>query len=421
MLDRTIAPSHSSTYNINLPQVTRHTLNNGVPLFILNEGKQPVVKLEVLFPFGGIYHESEPATAMLALKMLKEGTSSFSSQELSEKLAHYGAFLEVSPSFDYPSIALYCLSRHLPDILPIFQEIINEATLPNEEFERIRQIELQQIKLQNERSNIVASKKYRNLLFGDSHPYGVLVQEEDLNQRETSDLKDFYNKNLNTIELIISGQVETADFDLINTAFGHFPQTNKVNKVDHQPNFAEARQIIDEKDDALQSSIRMGKLMISKDHDDYIPLLITTHLLGGYFGSRLMKNIREDKGYTYGIYSSLVALKHATYLTIGTDVKKEYRADTLSEIKREITRLQTEPVGAQELDTVKNHMVGHFQSRLNSAFSLAEKFKNVHLHDMDYSYYDNYLSSIKQFTAEDVMNMSNKYLQIGDLNTVVVG
>ncbi|UII33545.1 insulinase family protein [Fulvivirga ulvae] len=423
MLNRTVAPSHSSSYQIEFPKVTQHTLDNGIPLYVLNEGTQPVVKLEVMFPTGGTYYEKKTATSLLTLKMLREGTASFSSNHLSNHFAQYGAFLELNPSFDVPSISLYCLSKHLDVLLPCLVEMIFSPVFPENELKRIRQIEIQQLRLQNERTNIEASKKFRNLLFGNDHAYGKIITEGDLINCQQDDLKLFHQDNLANIELIASGAVSIANIGTINHIFKQFSHRSGANNTGtiFVPQTDTTSLIKEDKSSALQSSIRLGNLTVNKTHQDYIPLLITTHILGGYFGSRLMKNIREDKGYTYGIYSSIVALRHNSYMVIGTDVKKEFLEDTVHEINKELDTLSSVLVGEHELHTVKNHMIGHFQSKLSSAFSLAEKFKNIHIHDLSYSYYQKYLSTIEHITPEQIQEMAKKYLSSSFMKTVLIG
>ncbi|GAA0891623.1 pitrilysin family protein [Fulvivirga kasyanovii] len=421
MLNRSVAPAHTSSYQIKFPKVKRHTLDSGIPLYILDEGVQPIIKLEIMFPVGGTYYEAKTATSLLALKMLKEGTESFTSSQLSNHLAQYGAFLELNPSFDVSSVSLYCLTKHLGILLPYLAEMIYSPVFPEHELNRIRQIEIQQLKLQNERTNIVASKRFRNLLFGNNHPYGKIISEADLIQQQQDDLRRFHKDHLSTFEIVASGEVSAESIDIINNVFNRtvaHPATHTSNYTDVAAN---SSSIKEDKAGALQSSIRVGRMTINKTHPDYIPLLITSHVLGGYFGSRLMKNIREDKGFTYGIYSSVVALKHDSYIVIGTDVKKEFVDDTISEIDKELNTLCSFPVAPHELDTVKNHMIGHFQSRLSSAFSLAEKFKNIHIHGLDYSYYDQYLSTVQNITSQDILEMANKYLHPNSQKSVIIG
>ncbi|ELR72261.1 zinc protease [Fulvivirga imtechensis AK7] len=421
MLDRTVAPKHSTSYTINFPKAAEHKLDNNIPVYTLAAGSQPIIKLEVLFPLGGSYYENKTAASFITLKMLQEGTKSYTSNEMSNLFAQYGAFVELHPSFDVPSVTLYCLTKYLNIVLPFFQEMILAPAFPENDLKRVQSIEAQQLKLQNEKSNIVASKKFRQLIFGSDNPYGKIINDSDIDQLTTKDLTKFHSANLSQFELLISGHVDSDTLKILNDHFGkEVMNTSTIESCEYSLNDEETF-IKEDKKTALQSSIRMGKPVIDKGHLDYIKLLVANQALGGYFGSRLMKNIREDKGFTYGIHSSIVSLKHNCYFVIGTDVKKEFVDDVIGEINKEIALLCADPMSANELAAVKNHMFGHFQSQLNSAFSLAEKFKNIHIHGLDYTYYDDYMSILSNITSTEIQSIFNKYLQPEGMRKVVIG
>lgn len=421
MLDRTIAPPNTLSYDISFPKVKSKVLSGGVPLHLLNTGTQPVLKLEVLFPQGGSYDESKAGVSLIALKMLKEGTQSYSSNEIASHFAQYGAFLEIHPSFDVPAVTLYCLSKHLSRVLPYLNEVLHSPTFPDQELGRVLHIEKQQLQLQNERSNIVATKKFRNLLFGPEHPYGRIIEEADLNQIRYQELDSFHQKHFTNYEILVSGEVSNEMLSVLESHFENIAPKSILSRTYQGVTYPNTSEYLEPWEDALQSSIRHGRQVIDKTHQDYIPLLIATTVLGGYFGSRLMKNIREDKGYTYGIYSSLVSLKNQTYFVIATDVKKEFCQATLEEINKELHQLLTDPIDDQELKTVKNYMLGHFQSQLNSAFSLAEKFKDIHIYGLTYEYYDRFLKTLQNIDSEDVLAIANKYLHPDSMKTVIIG
>lgn len=422
MPDRKIAPTHSTLYNLDFPQAEAHLLENQMPLYAINAGSQPIVKIEVMFPHGGSYYERKTASALLTLKMLQEGTHNFTSSQISDHFAQYGAFIEKSPSFDVPSVTLYCLSKHLDKVLPYFAEIILAPNFPEADLKRLVHIQVQQMKLQNEKSNILASKKFRHLVFGDNNPYGKIIVKEDFEQINRQDLIDFHRESLSDIEILVSGQANQQTQQSISNHFGKTPKRATSDAEIKEGRLNEAQSFIREhKENALQSSIRIGKEVILKSHPDYIKLLVANHVLGGYFGSRLMKNIREDKGYTYGIHSSIVTLKHHSYFVISTDVQKKFVDDAISQIEKEIAKLCTQPIDNKELTTVKNQMFGHFQSELTSAFSLAEKFKNIHIHGMNYSYYKDYINTLASITNLEILSIYNKYLQPELMKKVIIG
>jgi predicted Zn-dependent peptidase len=175
------------------------------------------------------------------------------------------------------------------------------------------------------------------------------------------------------------------------------------------------------KEDSLQAAISMGRVLFAKDHPDYLPLLVVNELLGGYFGSRLMRNIREDKGYTYGIFSRVVPLKHTSYLLIATEVIQTFSQATCQEIAQEIKTLQTVPVPEEELKTLQNYMLGTFLSEINDPFSIMEKFKAVYLHGLDQAYYEQLHDTIRHISAPQIRTLANEYLSTDSFSQVIVG
>ncbi|NBW38950.1 MAG: insulinase family protein, partial [Cytophagia bacterium] len=175
------------------------------------------------------------------------------------------------------------------------------------------------------------------------------------------------------------------------------------------------------KEGSVQSTIRFGKRTINRHHPDFYTLLFTTHLLGGYFGSRLMKNIREEKGLTYGIFSSVQSLLRESYFIIGADVNRENRELTMVEIKKELNELVQTPVGDEELETARNHFIGSLQSEVTTAFAHADKFKTILLNALPADYYQQMITSVSKLKADDVQRCANTYFNIEGFTEVSVG
>ncbi|MBL3657096.1 M16 family metallopeptidase [Fulvivirga sediminis] len=419
MLNRTLPPITHNISTFDLKQVSK-TTSGDVDIYYLNAGTQPVIKLEFLFPIGGNYYEPRPGVSMLCLQLLKEGSTNYTSKQIADSLAQFGAFLDINPSFDAPSISLLCLNKHLNSLLPIISDILLSPSFPDEELETLKRIQIQNLKNQNRKNNVIASKNFRNALFGDEYPYGKIISETDITNITTDDIKAFFTSNLSQFEIFVSGALDQHLNSIIRNFQNTKPKAKYSNSSNIQYHFQP--QIINQnKDNSSQTSVRVGKPIISKSHNDYVKLLITNHILGGYFGSRLMKNIREDKGYTYGIYSSIVNLQYDSYLVIGSDIIKESLDDTLAQIRREISILQNEPISSSELDAVRNHLIGSFQSSINTPFAIMSKFKNIHMHGLDYSFYNNYITSIQSIDPYTILNTANEYFSLKDMTIVTVG
>jgi predicted Zn-dependent peptidase len=224
-------------------------------------------------------------------------------------------------------------------------------------------------------------------------------------------------------EIILSGQITSEIINVLEKYFGSTAQLTAAQPVypAGDPTPDHRHRIVIEKPENLQSSIRVGKLLFTRNHPDFAKVKVVNTLLGGYFGSRLMRNIREDKGFTYGISSGIATFQETGYLVIGTDVKKEFTLQTLEEIYKEIDKLQREPVGDEELRTLKNYMAGHLLSSVDTPFALADKFKNIYLYGLDYDYYTHYLQTINHMDADIIQDTAKKYLQTDKMKEVIVG
>ncbi|MCG8388418.1 MAG: insulinase family protein [Cytophagales bacterium] len=417
MLDRSRPPRQYAVSKVDFQHVITEKLDPGITFHFLESGDQPVVKLEALFPKGGAWFEQKRGVALLCLTMLREGTRSYSSKQISGTLAAHGAFLDINPGLDYTSIALYCLDRHLEKLLPLFVEMIDSPSFEEGELNLQKDQQVAQLQVRNKKNNIVASKRLRSILFGDTHPYGRILDENDIRAISADDLQAFHRENMKgDLQLFLSGAPSAQSIAALKSSFNSWTLEHRmIQKRDLPPTATQNNG----NHESVQASIRIGKVTLEKTHTDYVPLLITNHLLGGYFGSRLMKNIREDKGLTYGISSSVIPLKNASYWALGAEVNVKLLDQALNETKKEVRSL-AEFNDINELETAKTQLMGSFQSEINSPFQLLEKFKNVHLHGMDYDYYNRYFSALQQFNCENVREISQKYLSTEDWTEVVV-
>lgn len=420
MVDRTKAPGFKKVESINIQNPENYILENGVPFYVINAGAQPVLRLEIIIKAGSWY-EIKPGLAYFTSKMLIEGTLSKSANEIAYFFDKYGAHIEISPGFDFIIINLYTLSKHLSVLLPVLQEIITEPAFPGSELEIIKKIKIQNTQVNNEKTNYLASVNFRKKIFGEDHPYGKELTEKEINGVSSDDLKDFYQHYLfNNWEIILAGQVEPEHIKLVRQSFGLLQRTS-IEKTKPLSSENGQERFIIEKSSSLQSSIRLGKKLLPKNHPDFHKMQVVNEILGGYFGSRLMKNIREDKGFTYGIHSNLNSFKFDGYLVIGTDVRKENTIQTIDEIYKEIRLLAEKPVENYELESVKNYMTGSFLAEINTPFALADKFKAVYLSGLNYNYYQELLTTIHTITPEEIMETAQQYLQPDSMTEVIAG
>ncbi|SKC13726.1 M16 family metallopeptidase [Dyadobacter psychrophilus] len=422
-IDRTIAPEFRVINSVHLPDPQTYNLDNGTSLHVINIGDQPVIRLECIFEAGNWY-EKEIGASFFAIKMLSEGTLTKTSAEISEAFDRIGAFTEMTHTADRIGIVVYALSRFLPDILPLVSELIHDAVFPQKEFQDLKNINIQNLRVNKEKNAYLATTAFRAKLFGSNHPYGQSQEEENIMSLSIEAIKEHYGQFVKNgkFTVVLAGQVTENDIKVVNEHLGTVNTESQISPVKDvpQPVYANVEELV-ERPDSVQSSIRMGRKLFNRHHPDYFKMLVTNEILGGYFGSRLMKNIREEKGLTYGISSHLVTLRKEGYYMIGTDVKKEFTQQTIDEIKKEIYRLQTELVGEEELQTVKNFMAGEFAGSLNTAFEVADRQKILLLDGLPTDFFKHYIEQIHATTSDDVLSMAVQYLQPEDMLTVIAG
>lgn len=301
-------------------------------------------------------------------------------------------------------------------------ELLKEATFSQEEYEKEIAIEIQKNKLNWQKTSFAASQLFRGQIFGQ-HAYGRYSSPESLADFSRMDLYNFYTSTWANVKPIIflSGKISKQEMRLLDQQLGQlrFEQSWPTNLPEVLPQSSKVEH--ERRDGALQTSIRAGKLAIGRTHPDYFKFSILNTILGGYFGSRLQNNIREDKGFTYGISSSIVALKESSYWVTGTDVNGENSEQTLDEIKKEIRLLQTELVQNEELELVKNYLMGSFTGELTQAFDIAEKIKVIQLENLAPDFYDQFQTQIVQCQAQELREIANQYLNLDELHVVMVG
>lgn len=423
MLDRSVAPTQKELKPFKIIKAVAGVLKNDIPIYTLNAGKQPIVKLEIVFN-AGTYYEPVPGVAYFTSKMLHEGTKNFNFKQLADKFANLGAHFEIETGNDKIVVVLVSLTKHLSQLLPIVDEIIHDSLFVQSNFDNIKAIHLQQLRISMQKSGYVATGCFRKSIFGENHPYGYFMTENMIEAIEMADCLNYYNsffKN-NTFEIIVSGLVNEDTTTEINNVLGQnkykFQQANPIKK---EVRSEISHKVLIEKAETVQSTIRIGKKLFTRKHPDYLKFTVLNEVLGGYFGSRLMKNIREEKGLTYGIFSQVASLINEGYFMIGTDVKKELTTTALTEIYKEIETLKTTIIPEDELETVKSYMIGSYMGSITTPFSLAAKFKTIHFNNLSYDYYDDYIANIKKVKAKDLQLLAQKYFDISAFYEIVVG
>lgn len=423
MLDRTLTPQFKAIDRIQLIKPSHLKFDNGCNLYAFNSGEQELVRIEWIFS-NLRFNPAKPLLNIAVNTMLAEGTKTLSSAQIADAVDYYGAFLQVDYGFDHSQVSLYCLNKHLQHTLPVIKDILTNAVFPEKELQTFIRNQQQKLQVSLQKNDFVARRAFNQALFGHTM-YGISPDASDYASLHRDDLLAHYQQMYqpNNCTMIVAGKVDDNTLKTITSLFDK-DWTNDDAAADiSQPGIHQSAALFNyiEKPDALQSAIRIGTPTINRTHPDFPALQIVNTILGGYFGSRLMNNIREDKGYTYGIGSATSSMKHTGSIFIATEVGAEFTNATLTEIEKEINILKTEKISPPELSLVKNYMLGSLLGSLENVFSHADKFKNVYFSGLTFDYYNRYTQIIRDITDEQILELANKYFNFDQFCKVVVG
>lgn len=406
-----------------IPEAISFRLNNEVPVYLIEAGTEDIMRIEFTFRAGQV-KEYLPLLASTTNLMLSEGSQNYSSEELNRLMDYYGVFLNLTPEKDLAGIVILFLSKHIEKVLELSQEILFQPVFPESELKSLMKKRLSWFLVNREKVSNLASDKFFESVFGKHHPYGRQVKETDFERMNPAIIKDFHTKYYTpeNMAVIISGRIHPDTIELLDHYFGEMG-SKKMYTEDHG-NILKGenrRKVYINKPGTVQSAIRIGSATINKRHPDYAGLKILDTVFGGYFGSRLMKNIREEKGYTYGINSSVTSLDLTGYKVISTEVGRRNCEKTIDEIYKEIKLLQNVPVGNEEMEIVRNYMSGEMLRMFDGPFALAESFKSAWEFGLGNDYYYRLAEKIRKIDADEIIKLARTYYNIDELYQVTAG
>lgn len=421
---RKTPPQFQTVDSIEILPSQKILLTNQVPVHYINGGSQEVVKIEFVFS-AGVWQQNKAIMASLTNTMLNEGTSNLTAAEIAEKFDFMGAYIGFGTAKHDASVSLYTLKKHLSETLEITADLIKNSIFPEKEFNTILTNKKQQYLIEHQKTNIIAKEKFCELIYGKEHPYTNVFPIESFDEINREDIKGFYKEYYtpNNCHIIAAGKVDEEVLAKIEDLFGQdkWPLQLKNNIIEHKTQGSKEKSAFVCKSDAVQATIRIGRKLFTKTHPDYTGMHLLNLILGGYFGSRLMQNIREDKGYTYGINSIMISFLKEGHITIVTEVGADVCKAVVQEIYKEIDRLRTELVPEEELMLVKNYISGELLRNLDSPFALSDSLKSNLTFGLDNSYYVKFIQDLKNVSAKELMALANKYLKADDLNLVISG
>lgn len=425
MTDRSKAPSFNIPKQLVFPEPEEYTLRNGLKLSAVNSGIADIVRLSLVFNAGSRYQD-QTFVASATLNMLSEGTKKYSSAKLAELLDFYGSSLEVNIDRDFACINVYALNKHLKETLEVLEQVVKYPTFPEDELNIYTQKNKERLVFERQRIDKQAGELLLSSLYGASHPYGSFGIPEEYDKLTPKLLAEFHHSYYSPCNafVIISGKLNNSTVPLVEEFLGNDRWGSNVIPVDTKDFTIHPdgpKQLLEEKKGSVQSAIRLGKVMFSRTHPDYNGVTILNTILGGYFGSRLMKNIREDKGYTYGVYSVLVGMKESGYLAISTETGIEYTAACISEVKKELDRLQSELIKEDELALVRNYIIGDLLRSLDGPIAFADVLIDLKQSGLNHSQINDFFNEVVNIMPERLLELAKTYLNTSTFTKAIVG
>lgn len=419
--NRYIQPPASKSEKLKTKDLETFSLKNGIKVYCLNIPNIQVLKLDLVFS-GGLINQQQPGQATATSSLITEGSSNYSAKEIAEGLDQYGSYLQSRANLDDSEITLYCLPKFFRSCLSYIHEVLFNPVFPEEEIITYKKNALQRFQINKQRNNFIGRRAFYESLFGKNNAYGNAVNEEDYNLISRETLLSFYNSHYPTglKYIMVTGSISTDLLDQLNQLLGDIAINNHEQKTLSLPK-NEAKELFIENTFSVQSSMRIGKPMPTRMDPSYTKLQLLNLLIGGFFGSRLMKNIREEKGLTYGIFSALESFQHSGTFYIETEINNKLRLTGKEEIFKELARVREELVPKEELVLVKNYMVGSFMRGLDGPFSLADRYKMIIDYGFTYDYFQNFVDVIESTTAQDIQILAQEYLKEESLTTIIVG
>lgn len=405
-----------------LPDYTVREYPNGLRLIIVSAGNQEVFKLETIFQAGRFY-EKDKMIAGATLRLLREGAVGYDSEKIAETIDFYGATLSVPTSLDYSGITLYGLNQHFEALMPLYKAVVTQPTFPESELQDYILERKQQLQIDASKNDVVAYRYITEAIFGNTHPYGYNSSLELYDTLKVEQLKDHFDENYRAgnCTVVISGRINEEMITLLEEQlFVAIPygKTKKQNfLIDPNP---EKHHFLERKD-ALQTAIRVGMQLFDPYHPDYFGFYFLNVILGDYFSSRLMMNIREDKGYTYNIYSMMDIMKEDGMFLIATEIANEHAQNTLKEIEHEFMRLKEEFIPDKELEMARNFTLGSLLAVLDGPMNAASLIKRIEMSNLGKEYFPHFVDTIRNITKEELKTLAKKYLHMEKMYVVLVG
>jgi len=419
MLNRSQAPILNEIEKINFVYPIVRKLNQDTELVWMKEVSDETVRIELHFNAGTIHSENKVASFTNGL--LLAGTSIKNSIQINEEINELGVFTDFETNQESAVVAIYCLRENTSAAIQLLCEAIRDSQFPESEIQDLIRERKQQYLISSEKVSFLARREFQKQMYSNSERYSRQLSLEEYDEITKEQIQDFHEKHYlkGLRKIVVVGNLTEDQITLLIEETKDWQNETETN---YEGNFInQYGQFHIEKEDALQTAIRIGLPLFNKSNPEFIDFQILQTILGDYFGSRLMSNIREDKGYTYGIGSAILESFLSGSFIIATEVGSEVVKPTLDEIKKEIERLSNELIPEEELNLVRNYLLGQLLKSADGPNSLMDLYLGVSMHGLNLDYYNDVIKRINTISSNELKELANKYLNWSKLTIITAG
>ncbi len=427
--DRSHPPSLGPAPQLDLPDIQKRALSNGLPVWLVESHEVPIVQVSMLVRAGaGDDPTGKFGTASLTAAMLDEGAGARTALEIADAVEFLGANLTTTSSFDASAVRLNVPVKRLGEALPLLGDVVMRPTFPDKELERLRQERLTALLQARDDPPSIAAMAYSRRIFGALHRYGTgaVGSEASLKGLAASDLKSFhaeYYQPANAVLVVVGDMRADAVLPELEKHFGGWKAAGasaRRTPVPSAPQLTQGGIYIVDKPGAAQSQIRIGWVGVPRSTPDYFPLLVMNTILGGSFTSRLNQNLREEHGYAYGASSGFDMRLSAGAFIAAAGVQTDKTAESVREFFNELNGI-LKPIGTDEIERAKNYIALGFPSEFETSSDLSRQLEEMIVYQLPDSYFERYIANVHNVTPDAVQRVAKTYIQPARFAVVVVG
>ncbi|MFI3267066.1 MAG: pitrilysin family protein [Rikenellaceae bacterium] len=419
-------PPIVTSYDLTMPPIHKIVTPNKVPLHVLSDDLvSGTVRLSLVFDAGTTL-QKVPFSASSMLGMLSQGSKNMDAEQIAEYIDFHGSSFEINIDRDFAVVTICGLSKFFAESINILGEMLLSPVFPEEKLEILKTNRKQRLAVDRSKAGYISRECFARTLFGENHPYGYSSPIDMYDSLCREDILDFYNSHYKADKCfaLMGGSVTPELMALAIDLLSKLPVLGEAEKLLCKPSVVPApisSPFAYIPYEGVQSAVRVGRVLFTRSHPDFIPMQVLSTVLGGYFGSRLIANLRVKNGYTYGIFATMVNLQHTGYLAIATEVGAQFTEAAIEEIFNEMARLRDELVTEEELDMVKNVMIGELMRIMDGSFGVIDIALESIQNDEQGDYVRRFCEQVAAVTPERLQQLARYYLRAEDMTVTVVG